>query len=81
MTIHAIYENGVFHPMEPVQLPESTQVELIVHTQPTATAPTTVVPPLARLAAIASEHPENPELPNDLAAQHDHYLYGMAKRP
>lgn len=26
-TIHAIYENGVFRPIEPVDLPESTVVE------------------------------------------------------
>jgi len=27
MTIHAIYENGVFRPTEPVSLPERTHVE------------------------------------------------------
>ena len=26
-TIHAVYENGVFRPTEPVQLPESCEVE------------------------------------------------------
>lgn len=26
-TIHAIYENGVFRPVEPVELPEHTPVE------------------------------------------------------
>jgi predicted DNA-binding antitoxin AbrB/MazE fold protein len=26
-TIHAIYANGVFHPIEPVDLPEQTPVE------------------------------------------------------
>ncbi len=30
-TIHAIYENGVFRPTEPVKLPEGTRV--LVHTQ------------------------------------------------
>ncbi len=31
-TIHAVYENGVFRPKEPVDLPESSQVQLeIVH--------------------------------------------------
>ena len=28
MTIRAIYENGVFRPMEPVELPEGTVVEI-----------------------------------------------------
>jgi hypothetical protein len=32
------------------------------------------------LAALAGEHPDNPDLPADLAAQHDHYLYGTPKR-
>ncbi len=26
-TVHAVFENGVFRPMEPVQLPEKTEVE------------------------------------------------------
>ena len=26
-TVHAIYENGVFRPIEPVDLPECTPVE------------------------------------------------------
>ena len=30
MTIRAVYENGVFRPMEPVKLPEGTVVDLQV---------------------------------------------------
>lgn len=26
-TVHAIYENGVFRPMEPIHLPENSEVE------------------------------------------------------
>ena len=26
-TVHAVFENGVFRPVEPVQLPEKTEVE------------------------------------------------------
>jgi hypothetical protein len=37
--------------------------------------------PLAKIAAIGSQYPENPSLPIDLAEQHDHYLYGTAKWP
>jgi predicted DNA-binding antitoxin AbrB/MazE fold protein len=81
MTIHAVYQNGVFLPTEPVELPESCHVELVVHKYRTPNSQSPEVMPLAKLAAIASEHPENPDLPNDLASQHDHYLYGMAKRP
>ncbi len=28
MTVRAIYENGVFRPVEPVNLPENTEVEV-----------------------------------------------------
>ena len=80
MVIHALYENGVFRPTEPVELPESCPVELVIRQEGAATLQPSSTTPLARLAAIAAEHPENTELPRDLAAQHDHYLYGMPKR-
>jgi len=78
MVIHALYENGVFRPTEPVELPESCTVELVIRQENVAASQATAGTPLARLAAIAAEHSENPELPSDLAAQHDHYLYGNA---
>ena len=30
--IHAIYENGVFRPIQPVSLPERSEVEFEIHT-------------------------------------------------
>jgi hypothetical protein len=36
--------------------------------------------PLQKLAALALTLPVNPALPRDGAANHDHYLYGSAKR-
>ncbi len=80
MVIHAVYENGVFRPTEPVALPESCAVNLIVQQETHENSPATTATPLAALAAIAAEHPENPSLPRDLARQHDHYLYGTQKR-
>jgi predicted DNA-binding antitoxin AbrB/MazE fold protein len=80
MVVHAIYENGVFRPTEPVELPESCQVELLIQQQAPADSHVSTNAPLAGLAAIAAAHPENPDLPADLAAQHDHYLYGTARR-
>ena len=77
MTIHAIYENGVFRPLDAVELPEKSEVELTF--RPTEAAQGH--PPLARLAKIAAAYPDNPDTPTDLAAQHDHYLYGTPKRP
>jgi predicted DNA-binding antitoxin AbrB/MazE fold protein len=75
-TIHAVYENGVFRPTDPVDLPESSTVELMVR----ASQPAEGKRPLAKLAEIAGQFPENPDLPRDFAEQHDHYLYGTPKR-
>lgn len=77
-TIHAVYENGVFRPTVPVELPDNCEVELTVSTEADRGNDKT---PLQRLADIASQFPENPDLPTDMAVQHDHYLYGTPKRP
>ena len=75
-TIHAIFENGIFRPTEPVELPDRCEVNITVHSQQTVTERTTLV----RLAEIGRQFPVNPELPDDLAEQHDHYLYGLPKQ-
>jgi predicted DNA-binding antitoxin AbrB/MazE fold protein len=77
MVIHAIYANGVFRPIDPIDLPENSQVQLSVGLPKPGDAKS----PLSRLADVVAEFPENPELPIDMAAQHDHYLYGTPKRP
>jgi len=81
MTIQAIYENGVFRPLEPVALPEKCRVaiaEIKLVGTPAAASPTH---PLLELLEIAHQFPENPDMPTDFAEQHDHYLYGTPKRP
>jgi predicted DNA-binding antitoxin AbrB/MazE fold protein len=75
ITVEAIYENGVLKPTEPLPFQEHERVSVSVEP---------VRPSLAeRIVARARALP--PEvldaLPNDLAAQHDHYLYGTPKRP
>jgi hypothetical protein len=80
MMIHAIYENGLFRPVGPVELPDKCEVDLTVEPSQPPIAVTPGASPLAGLAAIGAEHPENTNLPRDLAEQHDHYLYGTAKR-
>lgn len=80
MVIHAIYENGVFRPVDAVELPDNTQVELEIHSLSTTKAPQPGTLPLVNLAAIAHQLPENPDLPTDLGTQHDHYLYGLPKQ-
>lgn len=80
MVIHAIYENGVFRPTEPVDLPENVSVKVVVDEVSCADSSASTAP-LSRLAALAKEYPANSKLPSDLAQQHDHYLYGTPKRP
>lgn len=75
-TIRAIYEKGVFRPVESVDLPDNTEVRLRVESEPSPKGRST----LAAIADLAEEFPDNPDLPEDLAAQHDHYLYGTPKR-
>jgi predicted DNA-binding antitoxin AbrB/MazE fold protein len=77
MTINAVYENGVFRPLGAVALPENCEVELSFVAKPVEGGH----PALARLIQIAEQFPDNPDSPTDLAAQHDHYLYGTPKRP
>ena len=76
-TLHAIYENGIFRPTEPVDLPNVCEVEIRIQSRQKTNEHST----LARLVEIGRRFPENPELPEDLAAQHDHYLYGLPKQP
>lgn len=80
-TIHAIYENGLFRPMTPVELPENCEVEITIRAEiESPRVGESRRRPLSELAEISSRTPDNPDLPSDLAAQHDHYLYGTPKR-
>jgi len=75
ITVEAIYENGVLKLSEPLPFPEPMRVSVRVEPVP---------PPLAeRIASRARALPAEAvdALPVDLAAQHDHYLYGTPKRP
>ncbi len=83
MIINAIYENGVFTPVDAVDLPEKRRVRLSIESaEPLETsAEASGNRPLLALAEIAHRYPRNPDAPIDGAAQHDHYLYGTPKRP
>jgi hypothetical protein len=78
MTIRARFDGRVFVPEGPVDLPVGAMVEVPVTL---AETPSSEIAPLAKLAEIAKMFPEDDALPTDLAAQHDHYLYGTPKRP
>jgi hypothetical protein len=74
--ITARYDGKVLVPDQPINLPVGSQVEVHLR-EPHAPAPAA----LGKLAQIAGQFPENPALPSDGAAQHDHYLHGSPKQP
>ncbi len=70
-TITAHFDGKVIVPDEDVQLPvgQPLRVRLELADVP--------APPFADLLRFAADLPD---APSDLAAQHDHYLYGSPKR-
>jgi len=83
-TVSAIYENGVFRPTGPVDLPEKCEVELELRVRSAEAAPSerSSRPIEEVIAEIVADVP--PEawdgLPTDLSEQLDHYLYGTPKK-
>lgn len=72
MTIEGTVINGVIVLDPPGQLPEGARVEVTVKEKPQAASP---------LAEALLKHAGTAQgLPEDLAEQHDHYLYGTPKR-
>jgi len=71
MTVKAIYENGVFKPIEPVELPEQTEVEVLLPR-------TATMNPKVRDAWEAAQGLIGlvKDAPKDMAENHDFYLYG-----
>jgi len=91
ITIDATYEDGVLKPSEPLPLREHETVrvtveqnrERTVEVEPGDCANEPPRPTLAeKILALAHSLPPGAldNLPDDLAAQHDHYLYGTPKR-
>jgi hypothetical protein len=76
VTLKARFDGRVFVPEEPVDLPAGCELEISITSLPEQARSST----LRQLAEIAEQYPPNPDLPTDLAAQHDHYLYGTPKR-
>ena len=74
-TFEAVYENGVLKPEKPLPFKEHQRVKVSVE----ETEPSLAERIVARAGALPPEVLAS--LPDDLAAQHDHYLYGTPKRP
>jgi hypothetical protein len=69
--INAHFDGKVFVPDEPVELPVGQVLRIQVD------LPDGNVGPFADLLRFAADLPG---APSDLAAQHDHYLYGTPKK-
>ena len=70
-TIHAIFENGVFRPVEPISLPESTSVELEVRIPDEQRAESPMSEGLAKVYAILGERYDSGH--SDTAARHNEH--------
>ena len=82
--LKAHFDGKVLVPDEPVNLPQDCALELHVHPVKPAKPPVTLAPgerPLMKFIKLLESLPDNPDAPTDGAAQHDHYLYGLPKRP
>jgi hypothetical protein len=78
LTVKVRFDGHVFIPEQTVDLPAGTEFEV---TLKSPVESSDVRPPLLALIDIAQEFPDDPDMPTDAAAQHDHYLYGTPKRP
>jgi hypothetical protein len=76
-TLTAHFDGKVLIPDEPVKLP--VNCALTVQVEPVGQTPLTDRP-LQRLVQLAKRFPVT-DGPSDGAAQHDHYLYGLPKKP
>lgn len=77
--LKAVYEHGVFRPLEPVRLNEHQEVTLLLETTPDVVKEK----PIWEVAAdLVRDIPEEQlsAAPTDGATQHDHYLYAASKR-
>jgi predicted DNA-binding antitoxin AbrB/MazE fold protein len=70
-TIEVIYENGVFKPIEKVDLKEHEKIRIIL--QPKVDSPSSHGNMLEGIFDIASDCSDS-----DLSEHHDKYLYGEA---
>ena len=81
--LKAVYEDGVFRPLEPVQLKEHQEVTLVLKTTGESAGPRAEGKPIWEVAAeLVRDIPEDVlnSVPTDGAARHDHYLYDAYKR-
>ncbi|MEI6390931.1 MAG: hypothetical protein WCT12_07480 [Verrucomicrobiota bacterium] len=80
-TLTAHFDGKVIIPDQPVSLPVDCALEVRVQPLQKRVPLAAEDRPLMKLVKLLEELPDNPDAPTDGAAQHDHYLYGLPKRP
>jgi predicted DNA-binding antitoxin AbrB/MazE fold protein len=80
--LKAVYEHGVFRPLEPIRLQEHQEVTLVLETAADESGAAEQKPIWEVAADLVRGIPEDvlDSVPTDGAAQHDHYLYAATKR-
>ena len=68
ITVPAIYENGVFRPLEKVDLPESSRVSVVLPDEPVPIIPPGIRPTLAAVYPVLSQRYESGH--HDTAERH-----------
>ena len=79
--LKAHFDGKVLVPDEPVDLPVNCALKVQVEEVKKLETPSAEDKPLLELLKMVEALPHNPDWPSDGAAQHDHYLYGLPKRP
>ncbi len=80
-TLKVRFDGRVLVPETPVDLPQDRVLEVSVADSQVTPTNGASASPFAGLQEILAALPDDPNTPTDLAAQHDHYLHGMPKRP
>ena len=80
-TLTAHFDGKVLIPDKPVKLPMNCALEVRVQPLQNGVPLSGEDRPLLKLLKSLGELPDNPDWPADGAAQHDHYLYGLPKKP
>ncbi len=80
-TIQAHFDGKVFVPDNAVQMPVGTRLQLVIEELPAEENRFAEPTPLMALYDAIKDLPDDPNAPTDGAAQHDHYLHGLPKRP
>jgi hypothetical protein len=78
-TIRASFDGTAFVPKVPVDLPLG-DYDLEVEKPAATSHEDSDFKPAAGLVEMLSKYPPNPDWPQDMSEQIDHYLYGTPKR-